>query len=324
MALKKREKILGIVAVGALVVVVYTVFFSGSGESLSSLRANRDKLRQDKESKEAKIRRARQSRARLTEWEKRSLPANPDEAQSKYQDWLRDVVVERLKFRDNEITPPHVSQKKAGVYTAYSFSVQGKVTLKQLVDFLYEFYSAGHLHLVKRLTITPSEDPKSRGLLGVSIIIEALLLPDNARTDKLSEAKPQRPLLANEVYEKAIVGRNLFASYLPPAPPRQPIVRVEPPKPSFDHAKFTKVTGFTEVDGGPPQVWLHYLPSPPPNGKELKLSEGEKFDFGELRGTVVRFHREEDRIRGVEIEMDGKRYLVAIGDNLRNGKELPQ
>jgi hypothetical protein len=73
------------------------------------------------------------------------------------------------------------------------------------------------------------------------------------------------------------------------------------------------------MDGKAQQVWLHYRPSPPPNGTEVKLAEGEKFNFGELRGTIVRIDWDT-----VDIELNGRRCRVARGANLHDAKELPQ
>jgi hypothetical protein len=320
MVLKKREKILAIAAAVALAMVAYLYLFAGSRDSPSALRAKRDAKRAELEGKQTRIERARKAAARVTDWGKHALPSNPNDAQRKYQDWLGGLV-EGLKFRENDVSS-HVSQKQPGIYTSFTFTVKGKVGLEHLVRFLYEFYSAGHLHQVKRLDITAPENARQRDL-GVSISIEALSLPDSDRTDRLSQEKPDRPLAAGlDVYIKEIVERNLFAPFSLPKPevakPKPPEPKL-PPKPVFDHTKFTYVTAITGIDGKPQQVWLHYRPSPPPNGTEVKLSEGEKFDFGELRGTIVRIDWD-----GVEVEMNGRRRHVARGTNLHDGKELPQ
>lgn len=97
-----------------------------------------------------------------------------------------------------------------------------------------------------------------------------------------------------------------------PPPPREPEKIVE--KPKFDTAKFTYLTAVLDV-GGQPEAWLLVRTT----GQTLKLQVGEKFDVGTMQGVIRRIGEQD-----VEVETaDGKRWLISIGENLREGFALP-
>ncbi len=109
-----------------------------------------------------------------------------------------------------------------------------------------------------------------------------------------------------------IVGRNLFAEYVPPRPPvaerRPDPPRRDPPKPSFDQAKHATVTGIIEQDNQP-QLWVLVKTT----GELLKLSEGEEFSVGELKCKVIRIN-----LRDAELATGDKHFVVKLQDNLRD------
>ncbi len=55
--------------------------------------------------------------------------------------------------------------------------------------------------------------------------------------------------------------------------------------------------------------WIHVRTS----DERFELFEGDAFEIGDARGKVLRIEERE-----AEIEFDGQRYVVALGDNLRN------
>jgi hypothetical protein len=306
MVLKKREKILAITTAVVFLALAWYFFAPSSGPSLSELRQTRDAKLDELEQKQRRKRAGAKAAARLAEWEEHSLPADADSARSKYQDFLRDLIAQ-LGIRESKVDSP-TGQHHQGVYTMLAFTVRAKVTLEQLVRFLYGFYAAGHLHLIHQMQIAP--ETKSRDL-DVTISIQALSMSDIQRTEELSTAKPLRPLSASLAdYQKVIVARNVFASYLPPEVPKPPPPVVK--QPTFDHTQFAKVDAITEVDGRR-QVWLDFLTL----NKKFRLFEGEQFAVGTIRGTIVHINRND-----VEIEMNGRRYLVPGGKSLHEGKPL--
>ena len=124
---------------------------------------------------------------------------------------------------------------------------------------------------------------------------------------------PTARLTASEldVYREAITKRNVFAAYQPPAPVREE--RPEPPEPRFDPCKFAYLTGIVQGAGDQPEVWLIARTT----GTKYALREGETFEVGDVSARVIHINR-----RNAEIEFDGKRWLVPMGDNLREARPL--
>ncbi len=79
-------------------------------------------------------------------------------------------------------------------------------------------------------------------------------------------------------------------------------------------AKFAIVSAILEVDDRP-QVWLLVKTS----GKLLKLHEGDAVEVGQFKGKITKISRLD-----VEIESEGKRQLIALGENLRQAATLPK
>ena len=154
---------------------------------------------------------------RIADWNHRSLPSDKEVAQPKYLNWLLELV------GNSKLELPVVIDKGTFIsaasknipYDKFAFQVKGftDVNMKQLVRFLYEFYASHQLHTIKSVTLTPDNNSKK---LGVTMEIEALVLPGADRTDKLSDTAVKR-LSRGELaaYEKLIGDRNLFAEYTP-------------------------------------------------------------------------------------------------------------
>ena len=241
MTLGKREKILAGV-VGALVVVFAGQFLigllSGDDESAGDLRIQRDELRRRIDQHQQAVDRAAASMARLAQWQQDSLPSRPDAARSRYQAWLRGAV-ERIGFRGSDVFSGE-GQKRGDAYTLFPFQVQGEASLDQLVQFLHEFYSAPHLHKIRRMTIHPGDGGER---LTLAISIEALSLPGADRADTLAEGRSGRLQFdALEEYRRRINRRlmegeryvekgGVFMAYSPPPKPPAPPARVDPPPP---------------------------------------------------------------------------------------------
>ena len=94
------------------------------------------------------------------------------------------------------------------MHDRHVFSVVGDVTLPQLVDMLYQFYSTDYLHRIKLLSAKPSEGK----YLTVNLTIEAISLPD-AEKDKEMKDLPAHRLMFDDLaaYKKGIVSRNPYA-----------------------------------------------------------------------------------------------------------------
>jgi hypothetical protein len=93
-----------------------------------------------------------------------------------------------------------------------------------------------------------------------------------------------------------------------------PVEAPPPPRPRFDEARHTFVTGIVEVNGQR-EVWIHVRT----DGRWLKLVEGDSFNVGSFRGTIVAIHP-----RHVEIQAGTTRVSVRNGQSLNAGEVLTQ
>jgi hypothetical protein len=223
-----------------------------------------------------------------------------------YQNWLLEVAG-KAGFRQKRVETGQ-ARPRGDSYHSLPFTLRGQATLDELVQFLYDFYSAGHLHQIRRLTLKPSEKGKE---LEVIVLIEALSLPTAQAKEKLSQEPAKRLALGSlDAYRKAIQGRNVLAPYDPSLAKRKEKPEAGPKGPPFDPTKYAYVTGIVEVNGKP-QVWVKARTT----DDKFQLQQGEKLEIGPLRGTIARINP-----RDIEIEIDGKRHTVPLGGNVRGGE----
>ncbi len=329
MALNKREKRLAI-AVGclALGLVAWLALASGPSDSTAELRRTYERLSQENEKKQDRIDGIqRKAVKRLADWNRRSLPSDPKVAQPLYVKWLMKVVGD-VGLQETTLKPG-TANARAGAYSTVPLSLQTRGSLDQLTQFLYKFYTAGHLHKVRSLTVKPLEDSKG---FEFSIAIEALsLVAADNRNELTAEPGVRLKLKDLAAYRQAIVRRRMeseryveglgvFTPYAPPPPPPrkpEPVVRVEPkpdpppPKPEpprFDASKHAYLTGIID-DGGAPEVWIHARTQ----GETFKLRQGERVEIGTVRGTITGI---DVAGRTVDIEINGKHHSLGFGRSL--------
>ena len=308
--LQRREKILAYATGGLLVVLAaYFLLFGGEGRSTAELEADLINKTNDVTAKRQLKKRDDRDKSLMREWRKRALPSDRTIARTRYQTWLRNLA-DQCHFHPLTVESKEM-ESRADVYTRMSFTVRGHVSLADLTQFLYDFYGAGHLHQIRQLTIKPLEHASG---LDASVTIEALSLPNADRKDQLSTEKGTGLRLAKiDNYRDAIVKRNLFAPYTPPAASAGAEKKTDKAKDLVDTAQFAFVTGFTDVDGLR-QVWIQDRTS----GKQWLLKEGEKFKIGRISGTI----RKIAPSREVTLDFDGHRRRLRDGDNLRGGIEV--
>lgn len=315
MTLNKRERILAAATGVAILVFLGRSVLPGSLLPYASLRAQRDRLRADVVQKEEQLS-AIQSRVAplLADWEARSLPTNRQDARTRYQFWLTEQV-DSVELARASVVSGEGSEQQ-GIFRNFTFTIRGRGSLEQLVELMHRIYSAGHLHQIRRMVLNPADDHRQ---LDMVLTIEALALFGADREDTLSDAPSPHDLAEVSEYRDAIAGRSFFTPYRPPPPTDPPAVADEgpPPRPeppSLDHLQFTFLNGTTEVNGHL-EAWLLTRTS----GESHRLREGETCSVGDVSVTVVRIER-----RHVLMEIDGRHYLVALGENLRNGKALEE
>lgn len=298
--MKKREKILSAVT-GALLLVLLGVFlFAGGGESLSQLRQRRDALETKVSEKKVVARAARRDAARLAAWKKRALPSDLDQARSAYQKWLLGLVSE-VRLTDEVKFEPGQEQTRRGAYTVFPFKISGRGSIPQVVMFLHKFYSADHLHQIRRLSIKPIKGDRR---LELSISVEAVSLPGGESRGQLS-SQPSERLRRDSMrdYVTAISARNLFAAY------EEPRVYSGP-----DPAEDIRLNSIVQV-GGRKQAWLFVIS----RRRTVKVGQGDSFPLGRsAEGLVLRIGDKD-----IDVEIDDRRLKVDLTETLAQGTELP-
>jgi hypothetical protein len=245
---------------------------------------------------------------RLADWQQRALP-DPEKAHSLYQNWLRELAVQ-AKVRDIHFDSSVVRTPR-DQFTKSTYTLNAQAKLGELVQFMYEFYSAGYLHKISKLDVKANRNSNNRDL-AVVLTIEAVSLPTADSKTGLPKKKEgasrlEHPKLSD--YRNPIVKRDMFATFVE----EEKIVDKKPP-PKVDPANFTYITGFTEVDNQW-KVWLQDRLK----GKSWQLGIGESFTVGNTKGTVRSISPEGEVI----INLDGHRRLFHDGDNLGGGVIIP-
>lgn len=292
--MKRRERILAAVVGTMLTLYLGNWLFQAMLQGpLDERRARGERLRAEIEKKEAKLRSARAAGQQLTAWQRQSLPTDLELARSLYQNWLLELV-RVAGFQQPNVDSGETVGKK-DIYQKLPFTVRGQGTLEQLTSFLYNFYRADHLHQVQRLSITPI--PRSQRL-ELSMSIEALILPEGERKDRLNARTSNRLAAENLVEYRAIVERNLFG---------------EGGARAYDESDFTFLTAILEVSGQL-EAWFTIRTS----GEIMKLGVGQPFQVGQFRGRVA----EIDSL-DVVIDSENERWLITLGENLSQATALP-
>ena len=307
MKLQRREKILAGVALGlAGLPGLWFLFFTGDGRSDEDLRTERAKLTSEKQSKTNLLDKASKDAKRLAQWQQQSLPSDPVLARSLYQNWLRSLAA-RANLHGTTLAATDAGGGRHDQFAKISFTLNAQANLGDLVQFLYDFYSAGFLHQIRDMTIKPLQSARE---LEVKLKIEALSLPAADSKDRLPEAAGHVLRLAQlPDYREPIVSRDFFAAYVRPAPP--PPRRREN---TVDPADSTFVTGFIEGDGEP-LVWIEDRMA----DKTWKLKIGEGFTVAGAKGRVQSIRADEE----ATVDFDGHRRVLRLGDNLHGGVEIP-
>lgn len=303
MTFSRRERILAVVTAGMLAVIALRFAYSfwfGTGWQLRQLRAN---LTEQVDRKQARLDKVKKAKEQLEDLQRRSLPGDPQVAQTTYSNWLLELA-ERSGFKNISLDGG-AARSRPGRYTGLRFHLQGQATMKEMVQFLFDFYSAGYLHKLRSMSLQPRQRSER---LDVAVSIEAMALAGAASATELSKpAPPQVQLASLDSYHRTIGEKDFFKPYSPP-PPRQPSVferRPEPPP--FDPSKFTFLTAIA----GPPdrlEAWLLCRPT----GKLFQLRVGDSFEVGTVRGTIRRLEP-----RRAELEIGGQAYTMGLGENLR-------
>jgi hypothetical protein len=304
MKLQRREKILSGVAVGLVCVgALCFLLLTADGETDQQLLDKEAQYTGQIANKQKLLRDAEHERARVVEWQRRSLPPEPVLARSLYQNWLQGLAG-KANFHELRLSANDAGSRR-DQFTRISFALNCTAKLGDFIQFLYEFYAAGYLHQIRKMDLRPSATP---GELDVDMSIDAISLAAAESKDKLPPGVARGLQFAKLAdYRDPIVARNLFTAFVRPAPPDAQ------KDASDDPAAAALVTGFTQVDGSW-QVWIEDRG----RGNRWALQTGESFAIGGHKCTVETIRAEGEVI----VELDRCRRALRLGDNLRGGVEV--
>jgi hypothetical protein len=291
--MQNREKVLA-VAVGALLLwfVGDWVVNMAVREPMAKWEKNIKSVNQKIEGYEESVNRGMSAGAKLAEWQKQSLPSDIEKARAAYQEWLLDVVNRRGV--ENATVSFGEAVGKNGIYRRLPATVRGRGTLEQITTVLHEFYRAVHLHQINRLSFSPVPNTRQ---LDIVLTIDALILPDADRTDKLADGRSTRLASDRLADYHVIAQRNLFGDGG---------IGVDP----ADFTYLTGINGINELQ----EAWFTIRTT----GEVLKLKVGQRFEVGDFQGMVAEIDE-----RDVVIDSDGERWLLTLGEQLSQATALP-
>lgn len=276
--------------------------------------STRDQLDSALHDQELEALKGRDARRRLEALQEKSLPVDADVARSAYADWLKDAIREAGLELDSV---RGVATRRFGeAATELTFTAVASGPPESVVRLLDAYYRLDVLHQLTNLQLRPASDSGDQWRV-VTLTSAALVVDGAVREEGLPEAPrdPARLRLANaDAYVRNVVGRNLFARYTPPPPPRpepREVVRPEPPPrkepPPFDDSEHAKLTGIVR-DGAQLQAWVLVRTT----GEQLRLKVGDRFEVGSLKGTVKSVDP-----RRIVVTSEGGEWTAALGDTLR-------
>ncbi len=251
------------------------------------------KLEEGIEKGQAGCDRVRGARRAFAYLQRRSLPGDPAVARSLYRDWLF-ALTEHAGFTNRNVSGTEPYNTMGGC-KGISFSVRGLGTQRQFTTFLFEFYSAGHLHQIRSLSITPL--PRS-DKLDLFFTIEALIMP--MAGDEFYRGTQSRLAYGSLDEYQVIEDRNFFSAGAAAS--------------LIDPIDLTFLSAISYDASGRPEAWFTQLA----DDVVLKLRQGDSLEVGVFQGAVSRITESD-----VVLDSDGERWLLTIGENLAEASALP-
>jgi hypothetical protein len=308
----RREQVLAAGVAGLVVLWGGWKLYGRYNAGLSARRSQVNEAQEKLGNAELALAIGRDAVKKIERAQERSLPADRDKALTSYKAWLLAKAKSAGLNVDNIKPAPRTTASKE--FDAIGYQMEASGTLSSVVEMLYEFYHSPQLHQITRLRL---QRPPGLTQLQVTLEVEALCLKGAVATDSLPEGDSKRLNLASAAaYQKSLGERDLATVYTPPRPPAPPVVRREtqlpPTPPKFDESELAKFTG--SVQGGKGrEAWIRVQTT----GETLHLYAGDDVNVGALKGQIESI----DQLWLV-LKIGDKRYRVALGDSLRNGKEL--
>lgn len=279
-----RSRVLLLSLLGAILIYfageyVYTNYYAIPLKEATD--AERD-LGEEIQQQKRKIRIAQRRIEKIDEINRQSLPSSLQYARASYQEFLL------LKMTQSGWQKPNVtvsSPKTTKSIARFTFTVSGKCSTRDLVSFLYEFYSSGHLHKIKQLSMNPVAGGQ---FLNVGLSIEALALTRSSNKNELGSEVGESLAIENLDGYLPIAIRNVFSS---------------------DGDKILRtitISGITSNRRGNKQVWFSYG-----NQQTEIVDVGGSFQVGSFEIKVEGVDRER-----AQIDLNGRKVSVRAGETI--------
>jgi hypothetical protein len=260
----------------------------GLFEAKENEKANLEKKLKDSDKK---LKEAVKLGKELEILEKKSLPSDTVIASSRYRDWLLRLL-NYTEFKSPKVDSSNPVKRKGGV-KSIAFSVSGSGTLDQLTNFMFEFYRADFLHMIRSIGLNPS---KTSNQIDIRISIDTLVLPKARKSGPLKEGVAERLASLDLKDYASIANRNLFGGGS-----------------EMDDINQTYLTAIPTVNDKR-EAWFTIRST----DKVKKIRVEEPLEVGTFKGKVLEINEKD-----VIIESNGERWLVSLGENLDEAYAIP-
>lgn len=179
-------------------------------EPLAEREARLTKLQRDLSTSRKRLASLKNAPRELEALQARSLPRDLELARAAYQNWLLELVQE-VELQQPKVDASEPAPRRKGrklLFHVMNFTVRGRGDMAQVTQLLHKFYANGNLHKIRSLSVVPLGGSES---LDVSLAIEAIILPNADRADRLAEVASDRLVSPVPADYQRLARRNLFA-----------------------------------------------------------------------------------------------------------------
>ena len=306
---QKREQVLVIVAGIVLCLIVMMVLPGQFGE-LTRLGNDRERLLSNIEDLKRHDQIKDEVQERLSVMIDQALAPlgtpRSSAALSGYQNWLLELA-SGAGLGGVRI----VNATAAGVRNVYNkhvFTLNGEGRLDQIAEFLRRFHRTDYLHMITR--VSPSPSARNPNIFNVTFSIEVLALARvnavntpgaNGITTEITDE--ERQMLA------VIRDRAILSEFTPPPPPPPEPATPPPPPPPFDHIiPFSFLISINEVNDRR-ECWIYERSIE----QMHRLFEGESFSLGGVMATIKKIEMNEQNTLPPRIQIAAAGGVYAIG-----------
>lgn len=206
----ERERFLSILVGGLLAIALVWWGFGKYNAAVKSRNNQIAQLQQQQQQLNEQRLQGEYANRQMGEYMIRSLPGDPEQAQSQYQQWLLDTVQENNL--SNALVDANSSRAIGGLYQLLDFRVRGDADVPSLIRLLHAFYAKDYLHRIRDMSIRRTRG----GDFQVEMAIDAIALlsaPGDLPKREDSSWRVDGDVAA---YMEPIMNRNLYE------PPNQP------------------------------------------------------------------------------------------------------